>query len=194
MMLLRAVTATALLAFASFAAADVKSDLLASHEAMVKAAKFRMVGTVETDKGNDPLWSEVHWPDRFHTKNQGGEYILVPGKTWMKQGGQWMALPMDMSAMVKSLSPDAVRQTFDNMTNGKELGESEIAGRKVKGYEYDTFATIMGIRAESHVKVWVDPETKLVVRQETANKAAGQTSKVVQDYEYDASISVDPPM
>ena len=193
-MFLRVAAAAALLAFAPFAAADVKSEMLASHEAMVKAAKFRMVGTAKTDKGTDTLWSEVHWPDRFHTKNQGGEYILMPGKTYMKQGGQWIALPMDMSAMVKSLSPEAVRQTFDNMTNAKELGESEIGGRKVKGYEYDTFATIMGIRAESHVRVFIDPETKLVVRQETDNKAAGQTSQVAQDYEYDASISIEPPL
>src|SRR5688572_7382006 len=193
-MFFRAIAATALLAFAPFAAADVKSDMLASHEAMVKAGKFRMVGTAKTDKGTDNLWSEVQWPDRFHSRNQAGEYILLPGKSYMKQGGQWIAMPMDMSAMVQSLSPVAVRQTFDNMTNAKELGESEIGGKKVKGYEYDTFATIMGIKATSHVKVWIDPETKLVVRQETDNKAAGQTSKVVQDYEYDTSISIDPPM
>ena len=183
-----------LLAFAPFAAADVKSDLVASHDAMVKAGKFRMTGYTDSNGKRDELWSEVHWPDRFHARNAGGEFILVPGKTWMKQGGQWMAMPMDMSAMAKSYGPEAMRQMFDNMTNAKDLGESTLEGRKVRGYEYDTFVTMMGFKAESHVKVWIDADTKVVVRQESDTSAGGQQSKVVQEYEYDSSISIDPPM
>ena len=176
------------------AMADVKSEMMAAHEAMVDAGKFRMTGTVTTKGETVPLWSEVQWPDRFHARNPGGEFIVVPGGTYMKQGGQWMKMPMDMSAMIQSMTPGAIRQQFENMTNAKALGEKTIDGETLLGYEYDTSATMMGIKAESHVVAWVDPDTKRIVRQEVEGKAMGQTSKTVQVYEYDDSISIDPPM
>lgn len=188
------VVVIAWLAFAPFAAADVKADLLASHEAMMKAGKFRMTGYTETKGKRDELWTEVHWPDRYHARNAGGEFILLPGKTYMKQGGQWMAMPMDMSAMASSFAPEAMHQMFDNMTNAKDLGETTLEGRTVRAYEYDTFVTMMGFKAQSHVKVYIDPETNLVVRQESDTEAGRQQSKVVQEYEYDPSISIDAPM
>lgn len=186
--------ALALLACAPAALADVKTDVLAAHEAMVKAGKFRMVGTTSSGKDTQEMWSEVHWPDRFHSRTAGSEFIMVPGKTWMKQGGQWMAMPMDMSAMVKSMTPQAIRDTFANMQNEKDLGETTLDGRKVRVYEYDTSATIMGIKADSHVKVYIDPATHLMVKQEVDGSAAGQKSRTVQTYEYDDTISIDPPL
>ena len=194
-MLLRNLAAFALLACAPAAWADVKADVMAAHDAMVKAGKFRMVGTVTSKHGTQELWSEVHWPDRFHARNAGGEFILLPGKTWMKQpGGEWMAMPMDMGAMVKNLTPAAIREQFENMTNEKELGESRLGNRTVRGYEYDTSAKVMGIEAKSHVKVWIDPQTNLVLKQEVDGEAMGQQSKTVQTFAYDDSISIDPPL
>ena len=189
----RNLAALALIAFAPATFADVKSDVLASHEAMLKAGKFRMVGTTTSGKDTQQMWSEVQWPDRFHARNAGGEFIMIPGKTYMKQGGQWMVMPMDMGAMVKSFSPGAIRESFDNMANAKDLGEQELDGKTVRVYEYDTSATIMGIEAESHVKLYIDPGTKLVVRQEADSTAMGQKSRTVQDYEYDDSISIEAP-
>lgn len=185
----------ALLAFAPVvASADVKSEMMAAHAAMVEAGKFRMTGTVTSKEGTVPLWSEVQWPDRFHARNPGGEFIVLPGATYMKQGGQWMKMPMDMSAMIQSMTPGAIRQQFENMTNAKSLGEKTIDGETLVGYEYDTSATMMGIKAESHVQVWIDPDTKRIVRQTVDGKAMGQTSKTEQVYEYDDSISIDAPM
>lgn len=194
-MMLRSFAALALLACAPAAFADVKADVMAAHEAMVEAGKFRTVGTVTSKDGTQELWSEVHWPDRFHARNAGGEFIMLPGQTWMKQpGGEWMAMPMDMGAMVKSFTPDAIREAYENMTNEKELGESRLGDKTVRGYEYDTTATIMGIKATSHVKVWVDTATDLVIKQEIDGEAMGQKSRTVQTYAYDPAISIDPPI
>jgi len=179
---------------ATFAFADVKTDLLAAHEAMVEAGKFRTKGTSTTKDGTQELWSEVQWPDRFHARNAGGEFIMIPGKSYMKQGGRWMAVPMDMSAMVKNLTPDAIRQSYANITNEKDHGESTLDGATVHVYEYDTSATIMGIKADSHVKVWIDTDTGRVVKQEVEGSAAGMKSKTVQTYDYDPSIEVKAPL
>lgn len=188
-------TVFALSLAAAFAVqADAKQDILATHEAMVKAGRFHSEGTATSKQGTTKMWSNVVWPDRFHIRNGEQEFIIVPGKTWMKQGADWMPLPMDMSQMVKSLSPDALRQGYDNMTNVKDLGESERNGKTVHGYEYDTQATVMGVTAKSHVKLWVDVDTKLPVHQDASGEAMGQKSDSSLDYTFSGDIDVKAPM
>jgi hypothetical protein len=101
---------------------------------------------------------------------------------------------MDMSQVVKSLSPEALRQGYEAMTNVKDLGESERGGKTVHGYEYDTQLTVMGINAKSHVKLWIDADTKLPVRQESDGEAMGQRSQTSLDYTFSDDITVTPPM
>lgn len=181
--------------FASTARSGPKEDILASHAAMVKFGRFHSEGTVTAKDGTvTKTWSNVVWPDRFHVRNAGQEFIIVPGQTWMKQGGQWLPFPMDMSQLVKSLSPDALRQGYEAMTNVQDLGESERNGKTVHGYEYDTKVTIMGVAAKSHVKLFLDPETMLPVHQDTDGEAMGQRSQTALDYTFDEGIEVKAPM
>jgi outer membrane lipoprotein-sorting protein len=176
------------------ALADAKSEILASHQAMVKAAKFRIESTNESRQGKVENWAEIEWPDRYHMRNAQMEVIVLPGKTYMKQGGQWMPFPMDMSAMIKAMSPEAMKQGFDSMTNVKELGEKTLDGRTVKGYEYDSTVTMMNVTAKSHVQLWVDTATQLPVRQEIDGEAMGMKSRTTQRYTFDPSISIKAPM
>jgi hypothetical protein len=182
------------LVVASTARSGPKEEILASHEAMVKFGKFHSEGTVTSKDGTQPTWSNVVWPDRFHVRNAGQEFIIVPGKTYMKQGGQWLPFPMDMGQVVKSLTPEALRQGYEAMTNVKDLGESERDGRTVHGYEYDTQLTMMGITAKSHVKLWIDADTKLPVHQESEGEAMGQKSQTSIDYTFSDDIDVKAPM
>src|SRR5687768_13533714 len=117
------------LAFSGAALADAKADVVAANQKLMDEAKFRMTGKTTTGGKTVNMWAEVDWPDRYHMRTDDVEFIILPGKTWMKQGGQWMALPMDMSAMVKSLSPDAVKQAQENMTNVKEVGPADVNGK-----------------------------------------------------------------
>jgi hypothetical protein len=52
----------------------------------------------------------------------------------------------------------------------------------------------MGIRAQSHVKLWIDAATKRVVRQEVRGTAMGTSSVTVQNYEYPEDLSVKAPL
>ena len=174
--------------------ADAKADILASHKAMMKAGTFRIVGTTESSQGKAETWAEIQWPDRYHIRGNGTEVIVLPGKTYMKQGDKWTALPMDMSAMIKSMSPEAMKQGFDSMTNVKELGEQSIDGKTAIGYEYDSSVTMMGITAKSHVRMWVDTATDLPLRQEIDGEAMGVKSKSVQTYTFDPSIDIEAPL
>lgn len=174
--------------------ADAKSDILASHKAMMEVGKFRIEGTTESRSGNVTTWAEIQWPDRYHIRNQGMEVIVLPGRTYMKQGAQWQPFPMDMSAMIKAMSPQAMKQGLDSMSNIRELGEQTIDGKVAKGYEYDSTVTMMGVTAKSHVRMWIDASTNLPLRQEIDGEAAGMKSKTVQTYTFDPAISIDAPI
>jgi hypothetical protein len=183
----------ALLGVAAPAMADPKADILAAHEAMIAKGKFRQANESISGDQVTKSTSEVQWPNRFHVTTPDMEMVLVPGETYMKQGGQWSKLPMDMGAMVKQLTPDAMRQGYENMTHIKQLPDGEVEGDPVSVYEYDTTATIMGIKAESHVVLSVDKATGLVARQVTDGKAMGVSSKTVSTYTYDDTISITAP-
>lgn len=189
----RTMFAAAFLLLATAAQADPKADILAAHEAMIAKGKFRQANESSTGSEVSKSTSEVQWPDRFHVTTQDMEMILVPGATYMKQGGQWSKLPMDMGAMVKQLTPDAMRQGYENMTNIKQLPDGEVDGQAASVYEYDTTATIMGIKAESHVVLSVDKATGLIARQVTDGKAMGVSSHTVSTYSYDDAISITAP-
>lgn len=174
--------------------ADAKEQILATYQAMVKVAKFRISGTSTSKRGSAQIEQKVVWPDRFHVKTQGTEIIIVPGGTYMKQGAQWMRFPADMTQMVKQLTPEAMKQGYDNMTNIKDLGEQDLDGKTAHVYEYDTQATIAGITAKSHVKLWIDVDSNLPLRQETAGEAMGMSSTTIANYTFDPSLQVEAPL
>jgi hypothetical protein len=79
------------------------------------------------------------------------------------------------------------------MTNVAEVGRETVNGVDAKIYEYDTSGAVMGIRSQSHVKVWIDAATQRVVRQEVRGQAMGTSSVTVQDYEYPEDLKVEAP-
>lgn len=111
----------------------------------------------------------------------------------MNQGGQWTKMPMNMAGMVKQLTPDAIKQSYDNMANVQQLADAEVDGEATKVYEYDTSATIMGIKADSHVKLYVAKSNGLILRQDVDGKAMGIASQTISTYDYDPSINITAP-
>jgi len=174
--------------------ADARSEIQAAYAAMVKEGKFRTVGNVDGPKGPEKQTVEVVWPDKFHMTSAQVEVIVLPGATWMKQGGKWSQLPVDMSRMIERYKPEAMKNAFDSVTNVQSIGDSTINGHAARGYEYDSAVTVQGVTAKSHVKLWVDKSSSLPVRQESDGEVMGHKSHHVADYEYDSGIQVSAPM
>jgi hypothetical protein len=164
---------------------------------MMEKGRFRMTGTTVGDGQTTKMERAVVWPDRYHMKMDAGdsvtEIIVIPGETWMKQGDSWMKLPMDMGAMIKSLTPEAMRKAFDGMSNIRELGSESIDGRDAVGYAYDSKVEMMGITSTSSVRLWIDEDTGLPIRQEIDGEAMGTRSKTVHDYVFDPAVEVRAP-
>lgn len=185
------------LALAGPALGGPKEDIMAAHQKLVERGKFRMTSVTEGGGTTARTEAMVEWPDRYHMKTDAGgqksEMIILPAGTWMKQGGSWMKFPMDMSAMIKSMTPDAMKQAYDGMSNLREIGASEINGRDATGYAYDSKVTMMGITSTSSVKLWIDDDSGLPLRQEIDGEAMGTKSTTVQDYDYETAVSVRAP-
>lgn len=190
---LRSFLVAAALALALPAQADPKADILAAHAAMMAKGKFRTVNKVTSGGETSTSTNVVQWPDRYHMKTKDMEMIILPEGTWMNQGGQWMKMPMNMAGMVKQLTPDAIKQSYDNMANVQQLADAEVDGEAASVYEYDTSATIMGIKADSHVKLYVAKSSGLIVRQDVDGKAMGVASQTVSTYTYDPDINIQAP-
>jgi outer membrane lipoprotein-sorting protein len=185
------------LAIAAPVHADPKADIMAAHQKMLEKGRFRMTGTTVGDGQTTRMESAVVWPDRYHMKMDAGgsvtEIIVIPGETWMKQGDSWMKLPMDMGAMIQSMTPEAMRKAFDGMSNIRELGSESIDGRDAVGYAYDSRVEMMGVTSTSSVRLWVEEDTGLPIRQEIDGEAMGTRSKTVHDYVFDPAVDVRAP-
>lgn len=177
--------------------ADPEAEIMAAHEKMVERGKFRLSSVTEGGGQTSRTDAQVEWPDRYHMKIDAGgqksEMIILPSGTWMRQGGQWMKLPMDMGAMIKAMTPEAMRKAFEGMTNLRQIGSTEIAGRAATGYAYDSRSTMMGVTSTASVQIWIDDRSGLPLRQQIDGEAMGTRSKTVQDYDFDSPVSVRAP-
>jgi hypothetical protein len=178
-------------------AEDVVDVLRRSHAAMIDQGAF--VTEMTADSGGRKVQTrvEVVWPDRYHMTSSGGgadtEVIILPGTTWMKQGGQWMKLPMDMGQMIQAFQPDAMKQSIDNIANAEELPQDSVDGKAARVIRYDTQATVMGVRSKSTVKAWLDADTLLPLMQEIDGEAMGMRSRTTQRYSYPDGLTIEAP-
>jgi hypothetical protein len=175
--------------------AEVRAAVQKSFDAMVAKGAFRVESTAEMTGGNQQSVIETVWPDRFRIRSltQGTEFIVIPGGTWMSTDGSWMKMPMDMSAMTRAFSAEAMQEGLASIANAEVLGNEDVGGRKARVYAYDQSGTIMGIRSESRVKAWIDDANDLVLRMEVDGKAMGQSSRTINVYDWDAEITIDAP-
>jgi hypothetical protein len=194
----RMLMALLLFACAPFASADEVLEVLRrSHAAMIEQGAF--VTEMTADSGGREVQTrvEVVWPDRYHMTSTGGgadmEVIILPGQTWMKQGGQWMKLPIDMGQMIQAFQPDAMKQSLDNLANAEELPGEEVDGKPARVFRYDTQATVMGVRSKSTVKAWLDADTLLPLMQEIDGEAMGMRSRTTQRYSYPDGLTIEAP-
>jgi len=175
--------------------AEVRAAVEKSLAAMLAKGSFRVDSTAEVQGGDQQSVIEAVWPDRFRVRSVtlGTEFIAVPGGTWMNSGGSWVRMPMDMSAMTRAFSYEAMREGLASITNAEVLGTEDVGGRRARVYAYDQSGTIMGIRSESRVKAWIDDSTDLMLRLEVDGRVMGQSSRTINVYDWDAEVSIEAP-
>ena len=177
-------------AFAGDVHADARADVFAAFEKAMARESYRTV--VDTDAGGKRTTTtvDVELPASFHMKNPEMEVIVRPGATGMNQGGQWMKLPMDMSAMVKNMTVQAMKESAGLVQDVTEEGSETIGGCESTLYRYRTSGKVMGVQADADVQLAICGDSGLPVRAVTTDKGKNRT---VVTYDYDAPIDIKAP-
>jgi hypothetical protein len=174
--------------FAADARADARADVFAAFEKAMARQSYRTVATTDTGGRSITTTIDVQLPASFHMKNPDVEVIVLPGATWMNQGGQWMKLPMDMSAMVKNMTVQAMKESAGLVQDVTEEGSETIDGCDATLYRYRTAGKVMGIQADADVQLAICDG--LPVRAITSDKGKNRT---VVSYDYDAKVDIKAP-
>ncbi len=188
-----AMTALALAAalVAGAAHADARDDVVAAFHKVMEDGSYRMTMTADTDQGPMETRMDVQWPDRFHMKHAGGEFIILPAGTWMNAGGQWMKVPMNMSQMIDAYSKDAMEKGVDAIRDVTLVGEETVQGCDARHYRYNASGEFMGVKSDSESEVWICEDSGLPVQMVSGER--GKDARVRIVYDWDATIDIRAP-
>lgn len=179
------------MALAGTALADARQVLMESFGKAFGRGEYR-AKIVSQVKGREyPIQIDVQWPDRFHMVNPDSEMILLPGATWMKAGGSWMQMPMDMSNMISGYSKGAVDKGLEGIGEVVEAGSESIDGCDATLYRYRSSGKFMGVDNNAEAEVAICGETGMPVRVRTLEKNAKDS--VVIHYDFTSDIDIRAP-
>jgi hypothetical protein len=179
-----------LLSAAAPALADDRADLVAAFGKGFAKGSFRAEMQVMVDGKPMTTRTDVQWPDRYHMRTSDMEVIILPQGTWMNPGGsgQWMPVPMDMSAMIKGFSKQGLDDNLAALTDVRKVGSAEVAGCASSLYRYRTAGEFLGVARDAEAEVAVCDRTGLPVRVVT-----GDQDPVTVLYDFEAAIDIQPP-
>lgn len=176
---------------AGAAHADARDDVAAAFGRVMEEGSYRMSMTADTRRGEVRTTMDVQWPDRFHMKHDGGEFIVLPSGTWMNAGGQWMKVPMNMSQVIQGYSKDAFKKGVDALQEVTLLGEETVQGCASKRYAYSARGEFMGVKSDSQTEVWICGDNGLPVQMVSRERGKKDTVTIV--YDWDTPIDIRAP-
>ena len=154
-----------------------------------KSFRAKMIGS-----GQTPMNMELEFvaPDRFRMKNTNAPDMVIVGKNvYIENEGGWQKIPGDLGSTV----PD-MRKAWDEegrkwFTDVKYVGEDTANGKPAYVYTYHNKGA-EGV-GENDSKIWIGKSNGLPLRIE-ANYKSGTLRSMTIDYDYDAEISIEPPV
>lgn len=173
-------------------AADFMSKAI---RAQLDAKSFR--ARMESDFGGQSSTRVVEFvaPDRFHMTSDIDEIIIVgPASYRRAKGGQWQKLPADMGSMINAFRDPKIIEELGKGAEVKFLGPDVLDGTPTLVYQY-TLKNAFGTSITSTSKTWIGAADSLPRKSESEAEINKQKSKTVMTYyDYNASISIEPPI
>jgi len=170
---------------------DPSADINRMADAFLSQQSFsaKMIGS-----GSTPLNMELEYvaPDRFRIKNaQGPQTVIIGRDVYIQLGDRWIRSPEKLNSPLVD-----IRKTWDKegrkwLSDVKYVGEDTIDGEPVYAYTYHNKG-LEGV-GENDSKIWISRSDALPVRIE-ANYKGGTLKSMRIDYDYDANISIEPPI
>lgn len=170
---------------------DPRADIerMADRFLSQKAFRTKMTGT-----GESPLKMEAEYsaPDRFRVKTSNGAETVIIGKdVYLKVGDKWQKMPGDIGSSVPDLRKSFDEQSRKWLSDVKYIGEETVNGKPSLVYQYHNKGP--GGVGENDSKVWIAKSDGLPVKIE-ATYTSGNLKSMLIEYEYDQSITIEPPV
>lgn len=145
------------------ASSDPKADIVAASKKFVELPSFtaKMNGTGTADFQTTVVYIA---PDRYHI-TQGGnkmETIIVGKETFMKRGGSWSKLPVDVGSMIPNLRDSYTEEGLKMLSDAKYIGEETIDGKVALAYTYTNTST--KIKTPFTSKMWIAKDSGLPLK------------------------------
>ena len=200
-----ATTATTAAATAQPASADLPADpkaaILQALRGQLTAGPHRITTTITGGDGAQTATTSVVPPDRLHiVMDLGGmamEMIYIGDQVWTKQGEAAWEVSDSLGDPGTALLDEAmIADTEQTITVAALVGPERVDGVDALLYTFTTDlskSTVMPMESTMESKIWIDTATGLVIRQETTDSTAGAPTLTVQEIEYDATVTVEPP-
>lgn len=119
------------------AMADPRQELIDAFSKVSEHDGFRIeVDARGAGGGTPPTRVDVQPPDRFHMRSAEGEFIVHPAGTWVRQAGQWMRMPMDMSGLMAEFSQPGREEAEEKIGEVELVGREDVRGCDSKVYRY----------------------------------------------------------
>jgi len=167
------------------------ADINRMADAFLAQRSFRakMVGS-----GQTPMNMELEFvaPDRFRIKNTNAPDMVIVGKNvYIENEGRWQKIPGDLGSSVLDMRKAWDEEGRKWFTDVKYVGEDTANGKPAYVYTYHNKGA-EGV-GENDSKIWIGKSNGLPVRIE-ANYKKGTLRSMTIDYDYDADISIEPPV
>jgi outer membrane lipoprotein-sorting protein len=167
------------------------ADINRMADAFLAQRSFRakMVGS-----GQTPMNMELEFvaPDRFRIKNTNAPDMVIVGKNvYIENEGRWQKIPGDLGSSVLDMRKAWDEEGRKWFTDVKYVGEDTANGMPAYVYTYHNKGA-EGV-GENDSKIWIGKSNGLPVRIE-ANYKKGTLRSMTIDYDYDADISIEPPV
>ena len=181
---------------------DPKAAILQALRAQLTAGPYRSTTTITMEDGAQTMVGEVAPPDRMHVEmDLGGiktEMIYIGDKVWSKQGDDAWTESDRMGGLGGALLDESmIADTERTIIEAALVGPEQVGGVDAVAYTFTTDMSkseVMPIESIVQTKVWIDPTTGLIVRQEVTDSLSDTPSTTVQEIEYDSSITIEPPV
>jgi hypothetical protein len=177
------------------ASSEPKEDIIRASARFMELSSF----TAQIDgTGTNELHMKMEYvaPDRYHITHTSGpavgmDTIIVGSDSYVKTGGKWRKLGVDIGSSIPSLRDTFNEQGLRLLTDVKFEGEDAVNGKPSLLYSYSNTTPKDNIAYKS--KIWIGKDSGLP-QKILVDYAGGSLRQMTVAYDTDATVTIEPPI
>ncbi len=174
---------------------DAKDVIIAASRKFIALPYFsaKMEGT-----GINELNMQVEYvaPDRFHIHYLAGggtgmETIIIGKQTYVKLGGGWRKMPMNLGESIPSLRDYFTEEGLKSISDVKLEGEDTVNGKPALVYSYSNVTPVEKDPLTS--KIWIGKDSGMPMKI-SVDYSHGKLKEMNVVYDTETPVSIEPPV